>query len=58
MSTPLYTCLDCKSPVHLNPPLSRRIGQNGIPMTKDEALCIFRDDKGAIWRSGRGSRKS
>ncbi len=46
MSTPLYTCLDCKSPVHLNPPLSRRIGQNGIPMTKDEALCIFRDDKG------------
>lgn len=45
MST-LYTCLDCKTPVELVPPLSQRTSGFGQPMTRAEALSIFRDGTG------------
>lgn len=46
MSAALYICLDCKKPVQLYPPLSRRTGADGQPMTKAEALSIFRGGRG------------
>ena len=44
----LYTCITCHKPQELVPPLSRRTGSDGHPMTKAEALTIFRDGKGGM----------
>ena len=45
MSAPLYTCIDCKQPQRLSPPLSARTHE-GAPMTRVTALFLFRDSKG------------
>lgn len=58
MSAPLYTCLDCERPVHLDPPLSRRVGQDGTPMTREEALCIFRGGRCTKCYLAKRSRES
>lgn len=44
----LYTCKSCLRPQELVPPLSRRTGPDGQPMTKAHALSIFRDGKGGM----------
>ena len=47
MSKGLFDCNRCKRPVVLNPPLNKRIGADG-PMTRTEALSLFRDSKGGM----------
>lgn len=44
---PLYNCKACGTGVVLSPPLSQRSGSNG-PMTRKEALSLFRDAKGGL----------
>ena len=50
MSKGLFDCKCCKHPVVLHPPLSKRTGSNG-PMTRAEALSLFRDNKGGMCSS-------
>jgi len=45
---PLFTCSKCHKPVKLSPPLSARRGADGGPMTKAEALHLFRDNKAGM----------
>jgi hypothetical protein len=40
----LYTCKSCLNPQELVPPLSRRTGPDGQPMTKAHALFLFCHD--------------
>lgn len=47
MSKGLFDCNRCKRPVILNPPMSKRMGSDG-PMTRTEALSLFRDAKGGM----------
>jgi RNase P subunit RPR2 len=47
-SNALFTCKKCNKPVILNPPLSKRIGSDGAPMSKADALSIFKDGKGGM----------
>lgn len=42
MSAPLFTCYACKTPVVLSPPLSHRTSSFGLPMTRADALHLFR----------------
>lgn len=48
MSNALYTCKECKNPVVLSPSLSQRTGADGRTMSREEALCIFRDGRGGM----------
>lgn len=41
------TCKDCGTELlKLSPPLSKRIGADGQPMTRAEAICLFVDSRG------------
>jgi len=44
----LYDCEKCSTPVTLSPALSDRRGHDGKPMTKAEALSIFRDRRSGL----------
>jgi len=50
MSNVLYTCVNpaCRKDVVLDPPISRRLDREGLPMTRKHALFLFRDSKAGM----------